>query len=205
MDAADFQLPPDAPADLAAVAQLAASLATLTAAVETLHEQYQSLADAVARQQAGPRRAPASVPWPLRWDDLDRDAAAQTWAWLIDWVSWMTDRYQLAEELPACWYRHPPLVEELTALGAAWQVSYDDTATADGPLLWHERFGRARDRLRAWDDYTRCRHGEHHDRHIDLGWPADWRDDAVDAANHDLTGRPSRPDAEPASRTEPRR
>lgn len=202
MDAADFQLPDDAPADLAAVAELAAALARLTAAVDTLHQNHQALADAVARQQAGPRKAPANMPWPLRWSELDRDAAAHAWSWLIDWVGWLVDRYQLAEELPACWYQHPALVEELTALAAAWQVAYDDTGSADGPLLWHERLTRARDRLRDWDT-TRCRNGTHTGRHIDLDWPADWRDQAIEAANHDLASRPTAAPASP-DRREPR-
>ena len=191
MDATDFQLPDDAPADMVAVAQLAASLARLTSAVDTLHQQHQALSAVVARQQAGPRKMPAGLPWPLRWDQLDRDTAATVWAWLIDWVDRFVYRYQLAEELPACWYRHRPLVEELTALAAAWHASYDDTAPADGPLLWHERLGRARDRLRAWDDYTHCRNGTHIDWHIDLDWPDTWREQAITAANQDLATRPT--------------
>ena len=191
MDAFDFQLPDDPPPDMVAVAQIAASLARLTAAVDTLHQHHLALRDTVTRQQntGGARKAPASVPWPLRWRDLDRDAAALAWAWLIDWVGWAVDRYQLAEEIPVCWYRHPPLIEELTALAAGWHVAYDDTATADGPLLWHERFTRARVRLHDWDDYTRCRNGTHTSRHLDLDWPGDWHDDAVQAANTDLTTR----------------
>jgi hypothetical protein len=192
MDAFDFQLPDDPPADMVAVAQLAASLARLTEAVDVLHQQHLTLAEAVARgQNAGPRKAPAGVPWSLRWADLDRDAAADVWAWLIDWVGWAVDRYQLAEEIPACWYQHPPMIEELVALAAAWHTAYDDAAPADGPLLWHERFARARLRLRDWDDYTRCRNGTHTDRHVDLDWPSVWREAAVQVANTDLTGRPA--------------
>ncbi|MFG1995204.1 hypothetical protein ACGFJ7_35045 [Actinoplanes sp. NPDC048988] len=194
MDAFDFQLPDDPPADMVAVAQLAATVARLAEAVDTLHQQHLTLADTVTRgggQSAGPRKAPPSIPWPLRWAELDRDGAAQAWAWLIDWVDWAVDRYQLAEEIPACWYQHPPMIEELTGLAAAWHTAYDDTAPADGPLLWHERFARARLRLRDWDDYTRCRNGTHTDRHLDLAWPDAWREAAVQAANADLADRPT--------------
>ena len=192
MDALDFQLPDDPPPDMVAVAQLAASLARLTEAVDTLHQQHLALADTVARgSSTGPRKASSSIPWPLRWADLDRDAAAQVWAWLIDWVGWAIDRYQLAEEVPACWYQHPPLIEELTGLAAAWHTAYDDAAPADGPLLWHERFARARLRLRDWDDYTGCRNGTHSDRHLDLHWPSAWREAAVLVADADLTNRPT--------------
>ncbi|MEV6848846.1 hypothetical protein [Actinoplanes sp. NPDC051411] len=191
MDAFDFELPDDAPAEMAAVAQIAASLGRLTEAVDALHQQHLELREVVTRRQRpGPGGEGSEVPWPLRWRDLDRDAAAAVWAWLIDWVGWAVERYQLAEEIPVCWYRHAPLIEELAALAAAWHLAYDDAATPDSPLLWHERFARARTRLRDWDDYTRCRNGTHTDRHLDLDWPADWDEDAIQAANTDLAGRP---------------
>lgn len=192
MDASDFQLPDDADADMVAVAQLAASLARLTEAVDSLHQQHIDLRDTVTRApHTNARPGPDGMPWPLRWRDLDRDSAALVWAWLIDWVGWAVDRYQLAEEIPVCWYRHAPLIEELSGLAAAWQLAYDDDAPADAPLLWHERFARARTRLHDWDDYTRCRNGTHTDRHLDLDWPSDWRVEAIQAANTDLTTRPA--------------
>jgi hypothetical protein len=201
MDAFDFQLPDDPPPDMVAITQLAASVTRIREALDALHQQHLELRDNVARgQNTSQRKAPASVPWPLRWRDLDRDAAAQTWAWLIDWVDWLVGRYQLAEEVPACWFRHPPLTEELTALAAAWHTAYDDAGPADGPLLWHERFARARTRLRDWDDYTRCRNGTHTDRRLDLAWPDNWHESAVETANGDLADRPI---AAPATRSTP--
>jgi hypothetical protein len=190
----DFELPPDAPPDMVAIAELGTGLNRLTAAVDTLHRQHLELRDAVtARPGAtggGQRKAPAGMPWPLRWDDLDRDAAAQAWAWLIGWVGWLVDRYEIAEEIPACWYRHGPLIEELTALAAGWHTAYDDNARGDEPLIWHERLARSRARLRDWDDFTRCRNGEHTDHTLDLRWPDDWTASATTAANADLAGRP---------------
>ncbi|GLZ00833.1 hypothetical protein [Actinoplanes sp. NBRC 103695] len=202
MDAFDFQLPEDPSPDMVAVAQLAATVARLTEAVDILHQQHLALADTIGRgQNAGPRKAPLSMPWPLRWAELDRDAAAQAWAWLIDWVGWAVDRYQLVEELPACWYQHPPLIEELSALAAAWHTAYDNAAPADGPLLWHERFARARLRLRDFDDYTRCRNGTHNNRHLDLDWPDEWREAAALIAAADLTDRPAGPAGSPQEPT----
>jgi hypothetical protein len=202
----DFDLPPDAPADMVAIAELGAGLDRLTSTVDTLHRQHQELRDTVtARTSAngGSRKAPAGMPWPLRWPDLDRDAAAQAWAWLIDWVGWLVDRYEIAEEIPACWYRHGPLIEELTALAAGWHTAYDDNARGDEPLIWHERLARARARLRDWDDFTRCRNGEHTDHNLDLHWPDSWMDTATTAAKADLTGRqqpaPTRRGSEEAS------
>lgn len=191
MSAFDFELPPDAGADMVAIAELGAGLRQLYDAVDALHQQHAELRDTVTARLAGggPRKAPAGMPWPVRWRDLDRDAAAHMWTWLIDWVGWLVDRYEIAEEIPACWYRHDPLIEELTALAAGWHIAYDDNARNDEPLIWHERFARARDRLRDWDDFTRCRNGEHHPHAIDLNWPQDWADDATDVANADLVTR----------------
>ncbi|MBG0567530.1 hypothetical protein [Actinoplanes aureus] len=190
-----FELPDGAPPDMVAIAEIGAGLQQLASAVDALHRQHLDLRDTVAARLTadpggGPRKAPDGMPWPLRWSDLDRDAAAQVWAWLIDWVGWLVDRYELAEEIPACWYRHGPLIEELTALAAGWHTAYDDAARGDEPLIWHERLARARVRLRDWDDYTRCRNGEHTDHNLDLRWPADWVETATEAAYADLASRP---------------
>lgn len=202
MSTFDFDLPPGASPDMVAIAELGASLQQLTDAVDALHQQHLELRDAVtprATASGGPRKAPAGMPWPLRWSDLDRDAAAQVWAWLIDWVGWFVDRYEIAEEIPACWYRHGPLVEELTALAAGWHTAYDDNARGDEPLIWHERLARARDRLREWDDFTRCRNGEHTAHSLDLRWPEGWMDTAAEAANADLVTRRQTPPADQAT------
>lgn len=198
MDDFTFRVPDDAPPDVAAVAELGAGLHQLAVAVTDLHGQHLELRDTVtARLSAGgARKAPASIPWPLRWRELDRDAAAEAWGWLIDWVGWLVAHYQLAEEVPRCWYRHPPLIEELTALAAGWHTAYDDAARGDEPLIWHERFARARARLRDWDDYTRCRNGTHTDRRLDLNWPDDWDTDARQYADADVDTR--RPTPTPA-------
>jgi hypothetical protein len=193
MDDFAFELPDDAPPDLAAVAELGRGLCRLTEAVDELHRQHHDLQERVTAQPkagARTRKAPASVPWPLRWRDLDRQAADEAWVWLIDWTGWLVDRYQLAEEIPACWPKHPPLIEELTALAAAWHDAYDDAAPADAPLVWHERLARARIRLRDFDDYTRCRTGVHTDRRLDLVWPDQWRAHAEQVAAADLAARP---------------
>jgi hypothetical protein len=192
-----FTPPADAPADMAAIALLGQGLHDLHAALATLHAQHTALAEHVhtAAGASGPqRKVPDSVPWPLRWADLDRAAASAAWVWLIDWVGWLTTRYQIAEAIPACWAQHPPLVEELTALAAAWYAAYDDGAYGDAPLHWHERFDRARSRLRDWDDATRCRNGTHTPRRLDLTWPDDWRQHTLDTAEADVTTRPRHPD-----------
>jgi hypothetical protein len=191
MDDVTFDVPDDAPPDMAAIALLGQGMQALAAAVEELQGQQKVLEKQLAaRQAAAKRKAPQSIPWPLRWNDLDNPAASAAWVWLIGWVDWLVTRYQLVEELPACWAQHPAIVEELTALAAGWHTAYDEAAVGDAPLVWHERFARSRTRLREWDDYTRCRNGTHTERRLDLNWPADWRLAAFDTAEADVTTRP---------------
>ncbi|GIH18960.1 hypothetical protein [Rugosimonospora africana] len=196
-----FDLPDDAPPDMRAIAMLGQGLSTLRAAVADLAEQHRQLRDQVAGLGPGGRGgAQDTVPGPLRWADLDRTQASTTWIRLINWVGWLTARYQLAEELPHCWAHHPPLVEELTALATAWHAAYDDGAASDAGLHWLDSLARTRSRIREWDDHTRCRNGTHNERHIDLPWPADWRDQALDVALADVATRPFPEDSGSAGR-----
>ena len=96
----------------------------------------------------------------VNWRTLDDDTAPEIWDRLADWVDWFTDRYQIPQRrIPACWYRHPALVEELSALHTAWTVSYDTVDAGYGPIGWHERLAAALPRLATWYN------GECHDGH----------------------------------------
>ena len=203
MDDFAFQLPDNAAPEMAAITALGQGLHGLLESMAELHSQHGALGEqvtALGRQvdeqsgKATKRKAPASIPWPLRWAELDHTAGSQAWVWLIDWVAWLVGRYQLVGELPHCWPQHPALVEELTALAAGWYAAYDEYADAAAPLVWHERFARSRSRLREWDDYTRCRNGTHTTRRLDLDWPRTWRSAAYDVAEADVAGRRGRPE-----------
>jgi hypothetical protein len=77
---------------------------------------------------------------PVNWKTLTDIEAPAVWAQLADWVDWFTARYQISvRKIPACWYRHGDLVEELSALHTAWQVSYSTLDGGYGPIGWHER------------------------------------------------------------------
>lgn len=87
----------------------------------------------------------------VNWRTLDPDTAAETWERLADWVDWFTDRYQIPQrKIPACWYQHPALVEELSALHTAWTVSFDTVDAGYGPIGWHERLAAALPRMATW-------------------------------------------------------
>ena len=45
------------------------------------------------------------------------------------------------DSLQPCWYRHPDVLDELTALRAAWYAAYrDSAASATAAIEWHDRW-----------------------------------------------------------------
>lgn len=93
------------------------------------------------------------------WRGARPEAAEQLWGELTAWVDWLVDRYDVSELLPACWQRHDPMVEELTALYAAWNAAYIEAdARGFDPLYWHDGLDRSLARLREWDRQG-CRDG----------------------------------------------
>ena len=100
---------------------------------------------------------------PVAWCSLDREQAREEWAALVGWVDWLVDRYSLDDRIPDCWHRHPPILEELSALRAAWLGSYEaPNARASDGVAWHDMLDRVLDRIREWDRCG-CAHGTHRD------------------------------------------
>ncbi|MEU1217149.1 hypothetical protein ABZ424_33120 [Streptomyces sp. NPDC005790] len=65
-------------------------------------------------------------PEPQRWvwaamDPMDRRQRLRE---LAAWVDWLRATFELHNSIPPCWYRHPPVVEHLTALYAGWIRTY---------------------------------------------------------------------------------
>lgn len=119
-----------------------------------LREQVNYLLERLAEQ-------PALIERPVNWTALDAPEAAEQWSLLVDWTDRLRDRYQLHERLPACWYAHGPLIEELSALRSAWIGSHlDPQARLDDPARWHELLERTLDRIRDWDR-SGCSDGTH--------------------------------------------
>jgi hypothetical protein len=86
----------------------------------------------------------------VNWRTLTDDDAPAVWAALGEWVDWFVTRYQLStRRIPACWYRHGDLVEELSALHTAWEASYSPLDGGYGPIGWHERLTVSLQRLAA--------------------------------------------------------
>jgi hypothetical protein len=68
------------------------------------------------------------------WASLSADEAADLWGELVDWVEWVRERFELGQKIPACWFNHPPVVEELTALMAGWRAVYEVPRAEDGAV-----------------------------------------------------------------------
>jgi hypothetical protein len=105
---------------------------------------------------------------PIAWCSLDREQAREEWAALCGWVDWAVDRYGLTERVPACWYRHGAICEELSALRAAWLGAYEaPSARPSDGVAWHDMLERVLARVREWDRCG-CSHGTHRDD-VELG------------------------------------
>jgi len=99
---------------------------------------------------------PASWCWPT----ASPPAAEQMWLELAGWVGWLRGRYPVAERVPACWWRHSEVVEELTALWLAWLHAYTDPdAELTGPIDFHSRhLPDTLTRIRAWGVHCETDH-----------------------------------------------
>lgn len=82
------------------------------------------------------------------WRTLTDAQAVEAWGALRDWVEWFVNRYHLPlSTVPACWWQHDGLVEELSALHCAHRAAFDPTDNGNGPIGWHERLTLALPRL----------------------------------------------------------
>lgn len=80
-------------------------------------------------------------PGALSWRHLDQEQAQRLWVELIDWVEWFRGCYRLTDRIKGCWYRHPKMVEELTAAMSAHKVAYEQLSEEQthtwSPGSWH--------------------------------------------------------------------
>ncbi|HVY09535.1 MAG TPA: hypothetical protein VHB18_05260 [Mycobacteriales bacterium] len=97
------------------------------------------------------------------WHALTAQEAADAWDTLITWVDWLIPRYSLDDAVPACWYRHAALVDELDGLRAAWTDSYlAPNAQPSDACHWLAQLASSIARMHAWDRYG-CAAGTHRD------------------------------------------
>ena len=178
------------------------------ASVAALHDDqiYQLSAVVAQLQEEEDSSATADLSGPYVWRTLSTHDAEKLWEALADWVGWLRGRYPLARQVPLCWWRHPELVEELTALWLAWREAYTEkgaplTAAADWHGRWLPEFLR---RVGAGGWNIACE-GEHKERIKSLYDARRVNDESafVDAVAQDLADRAeSRPGAEAAAKSD---
>jgi hypothetical protein len=113
-----------------ALADLSSRLDDLTALVGEL-----------AGRRAAETRGERAIWWPDVPAGQERTAALRL---LRAWVGEVLRGHhpELAQDsLQACWYRHDDVLDELTALHAAWHAAYrGKTAPATAAIEWHDRW-----------------------------------------------------------------
>jgi len=118
---------------------------------------------AAKAKNSGSRPAP-------NWRSLKEPTRASELAALTGWVHWFVERYTLRSLVPPCWALHAPMIEELSALAAAWRWAYENPdAPAEAALGWHEHLDMWRARWSTWNP-DNCNVNVH--RHtVDVDWP----------------------------------
>ena len=123
---------------------LAAALEDISTKVGNLRETLAAVVAVVQQIQEGPQEEEEVEDWPgttPNWrDDLDQEKARVLWDWLIEWCqNTLWPFYAQSVWLP-CWYKHPRLRIELTALCANWYWSYQKGAPPTRVMEWHARW-----------------------------------------------------------------
>jgi len=125
--------------DLGGVERRLDEVGRMTLEIEALRQETREIAAIVG--ELVQRRANAPVPW---WPDLpagpEREAAVQNLGLWVDEV--LRARHPEAyNELGTCWFQRPDILDELTALRAAWFAAYrDPEAPPMAPIEWHDRW-----------------------------------------------------------------
>lgn len=101
--------------------------------------------EALADRNGGQEMVGAVV---VNWRDISDEDRPEACRELAEWVQgWLVPRYGIPrKQVPDCWFDHPALVEELSALHTAWLIAFDGADAGYGPIGWHERFALARTR-----------------------------------------------------------
>lgn len=171
------------------LAGIGAELTALADAVTIVEQKLDTLAD-------GEKEQPVRM-WD--WTTMNIDQAGVAWETLTSWADLVLVRqYNVIgakggdDKIPACWYRHPGAVAELSWLCQEWHRIYRSSKGTPGSAgEWHDRWlpGVIRRLLNSMKD---CNGFDGH-QDPEVGTPVDdW--DAVRAlVTADLSNRPEAP------------
>lgn len=109
---------------------------------EALDDHEQSLNTIIDQLKEPARGQSAPVGW--SWRHITGQQRQQLWEELAEFVEWINQSWLCHEsdrQLPSCWYRHPNIVEELTACWAAWHgAAYDHEVPDEAMAAWADRY-----------------------------------------------------------------
>ena len=137
-------------------------------AVDELLSVVEELAERVERLERGEEPGTHPALWLFAEDVVTKAEADGAWAQFVTWVVRLQRRYELGPgRLPACWHRHPPVVEELVALWIGHVDAYIQGGYA--PMSWHDGLERSLNRIKGmWA--SACLSGTHENAHSTKAW-----------------------------------
>ncbi|MFK0258493.1 hypothetical protein [Streptomyces sp. NPDC090445] len=129
-----------------------------------------------------------ATPDPHRWvwAAMDPDERRIRMRELATWVDWLRTTFELHNVITHCWYRHPPVVEHLTALYTAWTRTYTGETEPGRELAeadWIHTLYAFMPRLQL----PACATGTHHNPPPRIPHPADTEADFALYLSHATT------------------
>lgn len=79
---------------------------------------------------------PLAPPQRWVWADMESGEHAERLRELAGWVDWLIATHEVHNQVVPCWYRHPAVVEHLTALYLGWTRAYGDDAGGVSEADW---------------------------------------------------------------------
>jgi hypothetical protein len=125
--------------DVTTVQRRLDDLAETVSEVDTLRAEVAAVAEVADNIATGQGHGAASW-WPDLATGESRARALESLAIWVDEV--LRARHpEMYNRLGACWYQHSDVLDELTALRAAWYAAYrDPAAPATAAMEWHDRW-----------------------------------------------------------------
>jgi hypothetical protein len=125
--------------DVTTVQRRLDDLAETVSEVDTLRAEVAAVAEVAENITTGHGHGAASW-WPDLATGESRAKALESLAIWVDEV--LRARHpEMYNRLGACWYQHSDVLDELTALRAAWHAAYrDPAAPATAAMEWHDRW-----------------------------------------------------------------
>ncbi|MEU6034139.1 hypothetical protein ABZ801_01880 [Actinomadura sp. NPDC047616] len=126
--------------------------------LETLIELLdRRLAPEQASEPAAAAEAPPPPPGPVDWVALSGPERRRTLHELATFVESTVLHYKMPLAILPCWWRHPEVIEELTALWQVRKETFRPGVKPSATMQWHDALYKVRDRVSVF--LSSCREG----------------------------------------------